>query len=284
MSDCIEAALPESPQDVGDLPPTTTSIDTTTNTICFNTSEMPPSHIVALDQLIQLQCNKLEKQLVALKVKRQLLHMGEGVVLSVNDLVSDVSEDSSKELLSSLEAASVVDTDIDDRFKYFRSQTVGVGHTEDISEIINAMNMRNSSSNESDDFMRRVQFTAVEEPANSRVPISRRCITLPDSHGPVTASELALLQIDMCSAGDVQLMLHIQGKCKPCAFYYNKNKGCRNGSSCVFCHHEDHCFFTLKRWKKQQRQFSQSRSLSREIMGAALNPNPKPEPQHPNCT
>ncbi|GBE63079.1 pre-rRNA-processing ESF1 [Babesia ovata] len=198
MSDCIEGAPPQPPQDVGDLPPTTAPTEPATNTICINTSEMPQSHIMALDQLIQLQCNKLEKQLVALKVKRQLLHMGEGVVLSVNDLMSDVSTDCSKELIGSLEAASAVEGDGDDRFKYFRSQTAGA----DISEIVNSMNRRKSSSDESDDFMRRVQFTAVEEPDNGRAPIARRCTTLPEGHGPATASELLFFHVDIYSAGD----------------------------------------------------------------------------------
>ncbi|PFH31997.1 hypothetical protein BESB_019380 [Besnoitia besnoiti] len=54
---------------------------------------------------------------------------------------------------------------------------------------------------------------------------------------------------------DVQCLLHLQGWCKPCAFYYNR-KGCRNGANCEFCHHEVHSKLTLKQWKKQQHKLS----------------------------
>lgn len=51
-----------------------------------------------------------------------------------------------------------------------------------------------------------------------------------------------------------QLDLHERGRCRPCAFFYNKRKGCNNGDACDFCHHNDHSTLTLKQWKKQQQR------------------------------
>ncbi|OEH78296.1 uncharacterized protein LOC34621124 [Cyclospora cayetanensis] len=62
-------------------------------------------------------------------------------------------------------------------------------------------------------------------------------------------------------ATDVQRVLHTKGRCKPCAFYYNKRKGCRNGAECEFCHHEEHSKLTLKQWKKHQQRAHRSRLL-----------------------
>ncbi|CBZ51232.1 conserved hypothetical protein [Neospora caninum Liverpool] len=72
----------------------------------------------------------------------------------------------------------------------------------------------------------------------------RRTVTLPGS--------TKYLQLQSM---DVQCLLHLQGRCKPCAFYYNR-KGCRNGVNCEFCHHEVHSKLTLKQWKKQQHKLS----------------------------
>lgn len=36
--------------------------------------------------------------------------------------------------------------------------------------------------------------------------------------------------------GDVQLLLHEQGQCKPCAYFWYKKDGCRKDSDCQFCH------------------------------------------------
>lgn len=55
--------------------------------------------------------------------------------------------------------------------------------------------------------------------------------------------------------GLLQDALHAQCQCKPCAFFYNKKKGCRNGDSCKFCHHEDHSKYALKQWKKHQQRY-----------------------------
>ncbi|KAL8447163.1 hypothetical protein Emag_004429 [Eimeria magna] len=62
-------------------------------------------------------------------------------------------------------------------------------------------------------------------------------------------------------ATDVQRVLHTKGRCKPCAFYYNKRKGCRNGIDCEFCHHEEHSKLTLKQWKKHQQRAHRTRLL-----------------------
>lgn len=62
-------------------------------------------------------------------------------------------------------------------------------------------------------------------------------------------------------ATDVQRVLHTKGRCKPCAFYYNKRKGCRNGAECEFCHHEEHSKLTLKQWKKHQQRAHRTRLL-----------------------
>lgn len=72
---------------------------------------------------------------------------------------------------------------------------------------------------------------------------NRRTTTLP--------STMANVKI---RATDVQRVLHVKGRCKPCAFYYNKRKGCRNGLGCEFCHHEEHSKLTLKQWKKHQQR------------------------------
>ena len=53
----------------------------------------------------------------------------------------------------------------------------------------------------------------------------------------------------------IQELLHTQCLCKPCAFFYNKKKGCSNGGLCEFCHHEDHSKYALKQWKKHQQRF-----------------------------
>ncbi|XP_955466.1 uncharacterized protein TA18205 [Theileria annulata] len=75
------------------------------------------------------------------------------------------------------------------------------------------------------------------------------------------SSTLPNPNVKMNLSGEVQLILHNKGTCKPCAFVYNKKKTCRNGLSCGFCHHEDHALCTLKRWKKQQKLASFVRIL-----------------------
>lgn len=54
--------------------------------------------------------------------------------------------------------------------------------------------------------------------------------------------------------GELLQILHLEGRCKPCAFYYSKKKSCQYGELCEFCHHEDHSRLSLKQWKKQQRK------------------------------
>ncbi|KAK1933407.1 hypothetical protein X943_003518 [Babesia divergens] len=214
--------------------------------IYFRSNQMQSAHIMALDQLIQYQCSRLEKQLSALKTKRKLLLEGAAVSVSLNELVSDELLEAAEGLLVPDRCTSVEHRS-DESVKSDNSQNDG----DEISKIIDSINMRNLSG---DGFgrSRRVQFTAHEVSDNSYDQIPRRCATLPDCRS------------DFPISNDVQLMLHMQGTCKPCAFYYNKKKGCRNGISCGFCHHEDHSSCTLKQWKKQQKLLSQSGSMSFE--------------------
>lgn len=45
---------------------------------------------------------------------------------------------------------------------------------------------------------------------------------------------------------------HERGECRPCAYFWQKQDGCRLGDSCVFCHKCDSD--ALKRMKRQKRQ------------------------------
>ncbi|GFE52747.1 hypothetical protein BaOVIS_001510 [Babesia ovis] len=231
--------------------------------LCFQASEMPAAHIMALDQLIQYQCAHLEKQLVALRVKRELLHQGKTVFVSLNELVSEECLEAAEDLLGSVTTTTngSVDTTMEQPFTLSRSRTVG----DEISHIIDSMNAQTPHDDGFNEFMRSVQFMTDDVDMSVCTQAPRRCVTLPEGRPSDQV------------AGDIQLMLHLQGSCKPCAFYYNKKKGCRNGNSCGFCHHEDHSLSTLKQWKKQQRLASQSGSLSCEKLGEILNPNLAPQ-------
>lgn len=68
--------------------------------------------------------------------------------------------------------------------------------------------------------------------------------------------------VSTTSTVDAMSDLHLQGRCKPCAFFYSKTKPCTNGDLCVFCHHEDHAGFTAKQWKKQRRKFKDGRLMT----------------------
>eukprot|EP00930_Biecheleria_cincta_P067009 TRINITY_DN5336_c0_g4_i1.p1 TRINITY_DN5336_c0_g4~~TRINITY_DN5336_c0_g4_i1.p1 ORF type:complete len:196 (+),score=42.15 TRINITY_DN5336_c0_g4_i1:186-773(+) len=35
---------------------------------------------------------------------------------------------------------------------------------------------------------------------------------------------------------EVKLLRHERGECKPCAYFHNKEDGCRHGEDCKFCH------------------------------------------------
>ncbi|EDO07651.1 hypothetical protein BBOV_III000840 [Babesia bovis T2Bo] len=229
--------------------------------LCFQASEMPTAHIMALDQLIQYQCAHLEKQLVALRVKRELLHRGKTVFVSLNELVSEECLEAAEDLLSSFTASTSQDSSSEHPYTLSRSRTVG----DEITHIIDSMDTQSANDNSFDEIMRKVQLMTEESDSSVSTKAPRRSVTLPEG-------------LPSCQVGaDVQLMLHLQGICKPCAFYYNKKKGCRNGNSCGFCHHEDHSLSTLKQWKKQQRLYSQSGSLSCEKLGEILNPNLAPQ-------
>eukprot|EP00922_Rhytidocystis_sp_ex-Travisia-forbesii_P019710 GHVS01029126.1.p1 GENE.GHVS01029126.1~~GHVS01029126.1.p1 ORF type:complete len:771 (+),score=215.76 GHVS01029126.1:130-2313(+) len=86
---------------------------------------------------------------------------------------------------------------------------------------------------------RAVQFSGEGE-GSSTTPIAS-ALTVPEDPIDVDGDHL-------------RRILHEEGRCKPCAFFYNKRKGCRHGDSCEFCHHVDHSKLTLKQWKKQQRR------------------------------
>lgn len=49
-----------------------------------------------------------------------------------------------------------------------------------------------------------------------------------------------------------QKAAHERGECRPCAYFWQKEDGCRLGDECVFCHSCDS--EALKRLKKQKRQ------------------------------
>eukprot|EP01071_Lankesteria_metandrocarpae_P007683 Lankesteria_metandrocarpae@DN4750_c0_g1_i1.p1 len=82
-----------------------------------------------------------------------------------------------------------------------------------------------------------------------------------------SSSSAAYDSVDVC-----KLLLHEQGRCKPCAFHYNRKKGCRNGPLCDFCHHDDHSKLTLKQWKKQQQRILRVQSRGRGGYGIEMSP------------
>ncbi|GIX62052.1 uncharacterized protein BcabD6B2_14870 [Babesia caballi] len=197
---------------------------------------------------------------------------GEAVTVSLDELVVGGSLEAPESLLNPLLAYTQEDSSGYGSVDYGLSQTIG----EEISQIIDSINVRNSAEQEGG-LPRRVQFTTLEvdDEAFSRGP--RRCATLPERRDNLPISELSQYLLDLRSDGDVQLLLHMQGTCKPCAFYYNKRKGCRNGTSCGFCHHVDHSACSLKQWKKQQKLYSQSGSMSYDLMGEMFVPSGLPQ-------
>lgn len=46
-------------------------------------------------------------------------------------------------------------------------------------------------------------------------------------------------------------MAHVRGECHPCAYFWQKRDGCRNGDACEFCHLCDKD--ALKRYKREKR-------------------------------
>lgn len=85
-------------------------------------------------------------------------------------------------------------------------------------------------------------------------PLTRAGLIQKPQESPENSSSLLGSFTTPASMAQNQEKLHAQRRCKPCAFFYNKKKGCRNGSLCEFCHHEDHSKLALKQWKKQQQK------------------------------
>lgn len=71
-----------------------------------------------------------------------------------------------------------------------------------------------------------------------------------------TVNRTGVKNVDNQGESRSPIELHEQGRCRPCAFFYNKRKGCVNGNECEFCHHNDHSRLTLKQWKKQKQRNS----------------------------
>lgn len=55
---------------------------------------------------------------------------------------------------------------------------------------------------------------------------------------------------------------HIRGECNPCAYFWQKADGCRQGNSCEFCHLCDED--ALRRWKRTKKQKKKVEALTAE--------------------
>ncbi|EKX73179.1 conserved hypothetical protein [Theileria equi strain WA] len=194
--------------------------------VIINTANLTTSQINALDQLLQFQCERLERKLVTLRNKRKSLIDGEIVHVSLNELVS-------RELIEAAEKLASKNPFIDQ---------------DEITRIINNINSRGDGKH--------VKFTnhfgyddeCLVDYAE-RHELSDFFTERGSKKFTATSNSSSYLEL----SGEVQLILHAQGNCKPCAFFYNKKKGCRNGPNCGFCHHEDHALCSLKQWKRQQK-------------------------------
>eukprot|EP00375_Theileria_parva_P000236 XP_762905.1 hypothetical protein [Theileria parva strain Muguga] len=208
--------------------------------VYINSSSLADSQIKALDQLLGFKCSRLEKKLKALQLKRKYLSEGKDINVSLNELIS-------RELI---EAADFLSASTETEYP----------NLEEITRIIDTINSRDTSEE------KHVHFEESEEEESQTASSEsgeakyeefqrkkKRSTTLPNPN------------VKMNLSGEVQLILHNKGTCKPCAFVYNKKKTCRNGPSCGFCHHEDHALCTLKRWKKQQKLASTG-SFTTEII------------------
>ncbi|UKJ88614.2 hypothetical protein MACJ_001858 [Theileria orientalis] len=219
--------------------------DLSVGEVYINSSSLSENQIKALDQLLQFQCFRLEKKLNSLQLKRKHLSEGKDVHVSLAELIS-------REIIEAAEFLS-------NSPEYSLKQDEFGLNKDEITRIIDNINLRESSES------KHVQFVESEEdespntsnePSNEKevfVRKNKRSSTLPNPNDKMNLS------------GEVQLILHNKGTCKPCAFVYNKKKTCRNGPSCGFCHHEDHALCTVKRWKKQQKLVS-SGSLTSEAI------------------
>ncbi|ETW14879.1 hypothetical protein PFFVO_06208, partial [Plasmodium falciparum Vietnam Oak-Knoll (FVO)] len=115
-------------------------------------------------------------------------------------------------------------------------------HRENNNDVINDNNSDDNRCNDNTHLMNQINNTN-EEDSNVKI-INDNVCSFSNNNIKETFKDKK----------KVQDILHINGQCKPCAFFYNKNKGCRNGDSCEFCHHIDHSNLSLKQWKKQQKK------------------------------
>lgn len=62
---------------------------------------------------------------------------------------------------------------------------------------------------------------------------------------------------------------HERGECRPCAYFWHKGDGCRQGEACKFCHLCDPG--AMKRWKqeKKQKMKRQARAFAQKNKNAA---------------
>jgi len=61
---------------------------------------------------------------------------------------------------------------------------------------------------------------------------------------------------------------HLSGKCRPCAYFWQKSDGCRWGDSCEFCHLCDRD--AIKRQKKAKKLWLRAMLASNEIQTQKL--------------
>jgi len=55
---------------------------------------------------------------------------------------------------------------------------------------------------------------------------------------------------------------HERGQCNPCAYFWQKEDGCRQGDNCQFCHMCDRD--AMRRWKKEKKQRKKAEALAAE--------------------
>nr|PVC49984.1 hypothetical protein MACL_00002644 [Theileria orientalis] len=262
--------------------------DSSAGEVYINSSSLSENQIKALDQLLQFQCFRLEKKLNSLQLKRKHLSEGKDVHVGLAELISREIIEAAEFLSNSSEHSLKQEEYGLNKVKFGPKTRI----QDEITRIIDNINLRESSE------PKHVQFVESEEDESSStskeqsnekeevfVRKNKRSSTLPNPNDKMnllndarlvilpadcsnacrTTYFASLRQLQLLLAGEVQLILHNKGTCKPCAFVYNKKKTCRNGPSCGFCHHEDHALCTVKRWKKQQKLVS-SGSLTSEAI------------------
>ncbi|KAK2195913.1 bifunctional NUC153/Pre-rRNA-processing protein Esf1/Zinc finger [Babesia duncani] len=211
----------------GGLIPETRGIEGIENLVVSSDTLSQPQQ-ASLYQLLEFQCSCLERQLADLREKQRLLREKKPISVSLDELVN-------RELLSVAETALVSASEMAEE---------AISPRAEIANIIEQINLRAPKCERLDNgrnvrFIKPPGLEIESEPEFHRS--SRRSTTLPSSGEGLPSTD------------EVQSLLHQQKNCKPCAFFYNKKKGCRNGASCGFCHHEDHSLCSLKQWKKQNK-------------------------------